>query len=58
MQYDTNANYRISRPQLFFKIGVLKKMFLNIHKRTSMLESLFKKGLQLYQRDSNTGLFL
>ena len=25
MQYVTNANYRISRPQLFFKIGVLKK---------------------------------
>ena len=44
--------------QMFFKIGVQ-----NIHTKTSVLESLFKKvaGLRaaiFLKRDSNTGVFL
>ena len=42
-------NDRNSRSQMFFKIGVFKKL-RNTHRKTLVLESLFNKvgGLQLY----------
>ena len=48
-----------NRPQILFKLGVLKK-FLNIHRKTHVLESLFNsfRPATLIKRDSNIGVFL
>ena len=51
-----------SLSQMFFKIGVLKR-FRNIHRKTSVLKSLFNKTADLrsaisLKRDSNRGVFL
>ena len=40
------AVFRSSRSQMFFKIGVLKS-FANLHRKTPVLESLFKKVADL-----------
>ena len=60
--YKSNT-LKSSHSQMFFKIGVLKKI-RNIHRKTPVLEFLFNKvaGLQavlsFLKRDSNIVVFL
>ena len=57
-----NRLNRSSRPEVFYKIGVLKN-FAKIHRKIPMLESFFNKvtelSLQLcLKRDPGSGVFL
>ena len=48
---------RISPSQMFFKIGVPKKI-RNIHRKTHVLESQVFRPATLLKKDSYTGVFL
>ena len=53
--------FRSSHTQMFFKIGVLKSFanFTGKHLCCSLiLKNMQAEGLQLYKKDSNTGVFL